>query len=394
MKPSKILVLSVAFLALIVVVAFGISRFSQKQTPPTPPSPASPTSSTTTSPTTVPQSTTPEKLSLRGSEILDQNGNPIMLRGMNWGSWGTAEEKDAADNVKQGANIIRMPLRWWGKYSEASIDSRKDSAPGHIDPAHLAQLDQYIAWASAQHLWIDLFIDSDCGQNGTQEDQKLFCDPSNSYGDKGHNFWTDPAMRAEFIEVWKFIANRYKDTPYIGMYELLPEPNPTGVSNADIRQFYSELITAIHEVDPRTPLLVGAGPSYTIKKASAEGYIQTDVPLIYTGNLFVFTGKSQEENIANLRERLQSLLDLRTKYNVPIFVQQTGSESGEDPNRVYAAAVLSLLNQNNVGWTWWTYKQHNQNDKGYGVLYEEKSHSGIWSEKTELLSVISKFLKQ
>lgn len=42
-----------------------------------------------------------------------------------------------------------------------------------------------IAQASDAGLWIVLFIDSNCGQNGTQESVDLtYCDPAGTYGNK------------------------------------------------------------------------------------------------------------------------------------------------------------------------------------------------------------------
>jgi hypothetical protein len=339
-------------------------------------------------------STSPARLTIQGSEILTPAGVPVMLRGYNWGSWGTAEEQDASDNATQGATVVRIPLRWWGIYATSTVDSRDDTAPGNIQPQNLAQLDEYVSWASSHHLWIDLFIDSDCGQNGTQSKaEEAYCDPDHLHGSQGDNFWTDLAARQRFITVWKFVANRYKNTPYMGMYELLPEPNPTGVSQASVTEFYEELINAVHSVDQRTPFLIGANNGYDIKQASAA-YISTSTPIIYTGDLFVHIGQTQSENIADLKTRLQVLLQLRTTYSVPIFVQQVGVRSGDDPTLAYESAVLTLLNADNVGWAWWTYRQDGSDPNGYGVLYEDAKNPTQWDQKATVYTMLSTFLRQ
>jgi hypothetical protein len=345
-----------------------------------------------TSPISSTSSKSPARLTTQGSEILTPAGTSIILRGYNWGSWGTAQEQDASDNAAQGATVVRIPLRWWGIYAISSVDSRDDTAPGNIQPQNLAQLDEYVSWASSRHLWIDLFIDSDCGQNGTQSKaEEAYCDPSHLYGSRGDNFWTDASARQRFIKVWEFIANRYKNTPYIGMYELLPEPNPTGVSQASVTEFYEELIDAVHSVDPRTPFLIGANNGYDVKQASAA-YISTSTPIIYTGDLFVHIGQTQSENIADLKTRLQGLLQLRSTYSVPIFVQQAGVRSSDDPAQVYESALLALLNSNHVGWAWWTYRQDGDDSNGYGVLYEDAKNPAQWDEKTNVYNMLGGFL--
>lgn len=333
------------------------------------------------------------RLTLRGSDIIDPEGHSVVLRGFSWGRWGTAQPGDGKLNKDQGATMVRIPLRWWGIYGEDTIDSRNDSAPGRINPDHLAELDRMIADASSAGLWIDLFIDSDCGQNGTQEDKGTakYCDPEGKFGSKGRNFWSDPGERVKFFEVWKFVVNRYKDTPYIGMYELLPEPNPSGYSAEEVSRFYQDLIKEITPIDSRTPFLVGAYKGYNIKSIEAA-YIKTSVPIIYTGNLFVYTERGSLNSVkSNLVERLKALTDFREKYQVPVFVQQTGARSGEDPGGVYADVVLSLLNENQVGWAWWTYRQDTFGD-GFSIEYQKKDNS--WVRKDELLAIISKRLKE
>jgi hypothetical protein len=51
-------------------------------------------------------------------------------------------------------------------------------------------------------------------------------------------------------------------------------------------------------------------------------------------------------------ETIQRFIDIREKYNVPLWM----GESGENSNDWYKAAV-SLLESNNIGWAWWTIKK-------------------------------------
>ena len=326
-------------------------------------------------------------LRVSGQQIVDLQGAPVMLRGMNWGRWGLAQPQDAASNVAQGANCVRIPLRWWGLYS-GDVDSRDDAATAtaRIDPGHLAILDQMISWASAAGLWIVLFIDSDCGQDGLQEaDDVAFCDPGRRFPG-GNNFWSNPGMRAQFIAAWKFVAARYRDTPRMGLFEPLPEPDPTAASSADITQFYAEAMSAIRGVAPGIPFLVGAR-SYNLY-ASSTAYDADWSDVVYTGDLFLYTYGTQDENIQNLGDRLQSLLNLRATKNVPIFVQQVGVQSGDDPTQVYLHAALSLLTTNGVGFAWWVYRDPQIVDS-YGAVY--LGADGTWMTKADVLPVISSY---
>jgi len=51
-------------------------------------------------------------------------------------------------------------------------------------------------------------------------------------------------LEKEFIEWWLFLANRYKDTPYIGAFEILAEPlfekYKRSVTHTERAQFYKK----------------------------------------------------------------------------------------------------------------------------------------------------------
>ncbi|HTL97328.1 MAG TPA: cellulase family glycosylhydrolase [Holophagaceae bacterium] len=336
----------------------------------------------------------PARLRISGADILGPDGKPLTLRGWNWGRWGITQPDDAARNGSEGANCVRIPLRWWGYYDGKGIDSRDDAqtATAGIDPGHLAILDGMVEQASKAKLWIILFIDSNCGQDGTQgapADLSMvqYCDPKGLYPN-GHNFWTDPDARARFIEAWKFIAARYKDTPYLGMFEPLPEPNPASADDADITTFYGQVMTALRPVAPGIPFLLG--PRLYKMTDASKAYNTAWSDVVYTGDLFVHTGGTQAQNIADLTTRLQALVDLRAANRVPVFVQQAGVQSGEDPDLAYLDALLPLLNQNGVGYTYWMYRD-TLNPDAYGVIYQDGN--GGWITKQPFLDAISASFK-
>jgi hypothetical protein len=331
----------------------------------------------------------PGHLAVRGREIVDPAGRPILLRGWNWGHFGKAIEPDAADNAAQGANVVRIPLRWWGYYKGKGVESRNDAATATagISPENLQILDDTVRWASRARLWIVLFIDSNCGQNGTQNAEMIsYCDPGRQYRD-GRNFWTDPAARAKFINVWRFIANRYKDTPYLGLFEPLPEPGAPATTPVQIQEFYTEVMAAIRQVAPGIPFLVGPPKYRAALVESAYNPAWKDV--VYTGNLFYHV-EGQESGNEGLRGRLRTLVDFRARHSVPIFVQQVGVRAGEDPDKSRVTAILNALVDNRVGFAYWEYRGANNPDE-YGVLFRRGK---AWQTNQPALSAISSTFKR
>jgi hypothetical protein len=329
----------------------------------------------------------PPRLTLKGPNILDPSGQPIILRGWSWGHWEQIVPQDAAENVAQGANVVRIPLRWWGKYRTARIDSRDEKATDSalVSPANLKFLDEAIRNASNAKLWIVLFIDSDCGQNGTQPDGKQYCDPEGKYGAKGHNFWTDPEMRKKYIAVWRFIANRYKNTPYLAMFEPLPEINPPGVSAPEIKALYAELMTNIREVAPGIPFLIGGRHYQT--SAMEEVYDPAWKDVIYTGNLFLHAKKrgADDASIDNFRKRAKQIVDFRDRHQVPVFVQQIGVKSKDDPSKRGVKEMMKVMVDYKLGFAWWTYRGAG-NPHEFSVVYPER---GQWVFKRDWLDEIS-----
>ena len=398
MKSSKSNVLVAIVLILILAVGIGVYFFFSHHT--------SSVLSTTTSGNVT-------RLSVKGDQILDPSGNPIVLRGFDWGDWGSPQPQDAADNISQGANYVRIPLSWYfGSGTGATDcgtgqDSYEPGQPGNINPSNLAQLDKEVQWASAAHLWVDLMVrGGDC------------------------DFWTNPKVIPQYEQMWAFLANRYKNTPYIGSYELLSEPHPARLSggvydNAILKTLLVNTITEIRAIDPVTPIVVGAAQTYDIRDLGFV-YLPGQTNLIYTFNFFelpayVKSEKGKDADIGypgNYQDQgtsadfcnypgkgqvvymdktwlaglLQCGLDFRTEHNVPIYINQVGLFTSTKNAMQYTSDVLGLFNQNNISWTWWTYRAKTPNSEdSQAMIYPDSS--GNWQTKQSWLTLVSSFFK-
>ncbi|HZX29495.1 MAG TPA: cellulase family glycosylhydrolase [Telluria sp.] len=360
------------------------------------PTPA-PTPPPTPAPTPAPPPP-PARLTLSGTRMLAPDGSALSLRGINEGTWGEMRSSDAAAIAAQGANVVRVLIRWWGLYGRSDVESRADAAPGHFEPDHLARFLQEVKWCQDAGLWVIPVIDSNCGQNGLQDaDMAHYCDATGSYPG-GHNFWTDLAQRQLFKEAWVYLAGILKDYPRIAFYELLPEPLEGHDASyaAQVSSFYQELMAAIEDGagDRRTPFLVGARDAYNINLCD-EAYIATPRwanRVVYTGNLFIRTGNTQAQNIANLESRLGALTAMRDTRQVPVFIQQFGVRSGDDPTHFYLDAGLARMNAAGVGYTGWQWRQNTTNPDEYALVIEDPN-TGADIVKTAELAIYSRYWK-
>ena len=348
------------------------------------------------SPAPPPSAGTAPRLSLSGSGFRLPDGTPVILRGMNEGTWGEMQAKDAATLKTNGANVVRLLIRWWGLYGGTDVESRSDPKPGHFDPAHVTRLLDEIRWCTDQGLWVVVAIDSNCGQNGLQSpEMAAYCDPSGAYPG-GRNFWTDLSQRQLFKEAWIYLAGLLKGLPNIACYELLPEPLEGRDSSygAEVSAFYQELMAAIEEGagDTRTPFLIGPRDAYNIKLCD-EAYIpdpRWKDRVVYTGNLFIHPKATQADTLADLDTRLGALAAMQANRNVPVFIQQFGVRTGDDPDGFYLDAGLSRMDAAGIGYTGWQWRQNTPSPDEYAVVLTDPQ-TGQDTVKQAVLDLYAKY---
>ncbi len=335
------------------------------------------------------------RLTVDKNLLRDPTGNAITLRGWNWGQWGTYQTNDEiANQAAQNANVVRIPLRWWGFYGgslTSGIDSRDMNSPGYILPSHLAYLDMMVTRATAQGLWVDLFVDSNCGQGTYDYDANWVatCGTVTTPGQKGNpplqNFINTPAMAQAFMTVWTFLAQRYQAFDYIGMYELLPEPH-FGCSKEHVCEtptattpFYGPLIDAVRNVDDVTPLLIGPTGGYDVTligdsyiASTPNGKVNPPPGIIYTGD-FLDDAATYPDYVTRF------VLPFSTTNHVPVFIQQVGvsdadhvddagAQDGSSTARRHPRRARRTRASAGRGWT---YREQHSNGVGYAPYWQE-----------------------
>ena len=83
---------------------------------------------------------------------------------------------------------------------------------------------------------------------------------------------------------------------------------------------------------------------------------------------------------------------MRAARNVPIWVQQLGRKSADDPTLEYMHRALQKMQENRVGFGWWQWKQNTSNPGEYALNYKGPNGAG-WVAKEEEISLLSQFMK-
>lgn len=310
-------------------------------------------------------------LGIKNQHVITPDGKPFLIQGINLGNWLNPEGymflfKDVSsyrlidqafremvgsdftdqfwkafkDNyitrediayIKQtGMNSIRLPFHY-KSFTEEDYMGLKSNQDG------FARIDSVIKWCKEEGLYIILDMhDAPGGQTGDNIDD--------SYGYP----WLFESEESQqlFSEIWKKIANRYKDEPAILGYDLLNEPIATHFNNKEeinkhLVPVYKKGIESIRSVDKNHIILLGGAQwnsNFTMFDEKA-----IDSKMMYTCHRYWCD---------TLQTNLQDFVDFRTKVNLPLYMGETGENTDE-----WVGAFRRLMERNNMGWHFWPYKK-------------------------------------
>ncbi len=318
----------------------------------------------------------------RGNFYNGRGQQTILTGWNNYHNFSILNQADLEQDVAAatGDRVVRFGIKYGGADYPAGVDCRMVGQPGNIDPAKLAIIDNYMAWADAARIWVDFAFDSNAGQGNPG---------STYYGIPDSNYLNNPTFRAEMTNVvLPFLVNRYKHYRRIAFWEPWPEPHIPGATDKQTKGIYAEFIDAIQAVDPTTPILIGGRGSYKCTRVAGV-YDPSFKNIVYTGDLL----DAAVSHPLSLPSKVQALVDLRTRYGVPIFLQQVGVTTANDPDYSKLKGVLDLLNANRIGWTYWEKRGGNTDPSQYSAYYMD-GHGGWLIKQDTYDAVVGKFQTQ
>jgi aryl-phospho-beta-D-glucosidase BglC (GH1 family) len=298
----------------------------------------------------------------QGKELIDPDGKPLLLRGINLGNWLEPEGymflfddgPQSPREIEAFFNELVGPTEaaaFWQDYrkrfiTEADIRFIQQTGLNSVRiPFHykffvsgddgFRWLDAAIEWCDKAGLWV--ILDMHCapgGQTGTNIDD--------SWGYP----WLFESEEAQdtTCQVWKRIAEHYRDEPAVIGYDLLNEPIPhfprLQKYNSKLEPLYKRITRAIREVDQNHLVILGG--------AQWDTNFQVFGSPFDSKSLYQFHKYWMEPNEDAIRE----YLNFRERYNVPVWL----GESGENTDQ-WVQRFVQVLEKNNVGWCFWPYKK-------------------------------------
>ena len=317
-----------------------------------------------------------------GQKIVDANGNNIILRGLGLGGWmvqegymmqtqsfaspqyqikqkiqdvvgeqGTKEfyaaykangitKRDVDSLAAWGFNSIRLPMHY--NLYTPPIEAEKNNEITWIEEG-FTMTDNLLKWCAENKIY--LILDLHAAPGGQGNDAAI-----SDYDTTKPSLWESEANQKKMIALWKKLAARYRDNPWIGGYDIINEPNWnfTGTnkngcdesSNGPLRDLMAAVTKAIREVDTNHLVII---------EGNCWGNNYNGIFPLWDENIALSFHKYWNYND---KESIQKMLDYRTQYNVPIWL----GESGENSN-VWFKDALTLVETNNIGWAFWPMKK-------------------------------------
>ncbi len=301
--------------------------------------------------------------------FVDGDGNVLALKGINLGNWLNPEGymfglhnvnsfRLIDDVIKElvGADDARS---FWKSFRDNYItreDIRfiKNAGINHIrvpfnfklflvedHPEIILEegferLDDVIKWCREENLYVILDMHAaPGGQTGDNIDDSW-----------GYPFLFENEMAQQTtIRLWQKIADRYKDERIIIGYDLLNEPIPHYLPNKEelnllLEPLYKKITEAIRIVDKNHIVFIGGAQWDTNFKMFTGPF---DKKFVYTFHRYWMPPVQKE---------IQDCIDLRDKYNVPIWLGESGENTDE-----WIDSFKVMLDKNNIGWCFWPYKK-------------------------------------
>ena len=304
----------------------------------------------------------------RGKDVVSPNGKPLLLKGINLGNWllpeGYMFKFKTANSPRRIETVVNQLIgeeegrRFWKTYHQSYI-TREDikfikesgfnsvrvpfsyrlfvteTEPRRLEGEGYRLLDDVVAWCKSENLYVILDMHAaPGGQTGDNIDDSW-----------GYPFLFESAESQELtVNIWRKIAARYRNEPIIIGYDLLNEPIAhyfdAASLNSKLEPLYRRIVAGIRQVDKNHVIFLGGAQWSNNFKVFGPPF---DPKVVYT-----FHKYWMEVN----RGAIQEYLDFRDKYNVPVWMGESGENTDEWIN-----AYRTLLEQNNIGWCFWPYKK-------------------------------------
>jgi endoglucanase len=252
-------------------------------------------------------------------------------------------QPDIDSMASWGFNSIRLPMH----YNLFTLSVKEEPVAGKNTWLRegFKMVDELLAWCKKNELY--LILDLHAAPGGQGNDLAI-----SDRNPQEPSLWESEANREKTIALWKELATRYANEPNIGGYDILNETNwgfsdtandKRGIQekqNIPLRKLFIDITKAIRAVDTNHII-------YLEGNGFANNY--HGIFPLWDDNLVISFHKYGN---FTTKETIQNFLDFREKYNVPLWLGETGENSN-----TWFTNTIKLAENNDIGWCWWQLKK-------------------------------------
>lgn len=365
-------------------------------------------------------------LKAEGKYIVNENGHKVILRGMGLGGWmlqegymfhvsnlgrqyrirekiqevvGAAKTQqfyeawlanhttkaDIDSMARWGFNSIRLPMHY--NLYTLPVDQEPVAGQQTWLSKGFAMTDSLLKWCGDNRIYLILDLHATPGGQGSDlaiSDR----DPAKP------SLWESEANQQKTVALWRKLAERYANEPWIGAYDIINEPNwgfeypkdtrgTAEKKNEPLRKLMVDITKAIREVDTKHLVII---------EGNGFGNNYRGIMPAWDNNMALSFHKYGNFNTVN---SIQGFLSLRDQYQVPIWL----GESGENSNTWFTEAI-QLAESNEIGWAWWQNKKMGINNpleikvpKDYQLLLNYWADKGPKPTEAEAWKILTELLE-
>ncbi|MFA6079364.1 MAG: glycoside hydrolase family 5 protein [Candidatus Omnitrophota bacterium] len=327
------------------------------------------------------------------TDIVDESGKPIFLKGVALGGWLMMEgymmcgrnipEKAFKEGLERsagkeacneftrawrdtfiresdikiikgwGANCVRIPFN----YRLAEFEDK----PFSLNEEGLAYLDRAVEWCQKHALYCILDMHAVPGAQNPDWHSDCTGEPE---------FFKDQFNQDRFLRLWHFLADHYSGVSNIAGYDVLNEPVLKLHQDGMIKDVYDKVTKEIRDVDQKHIIFLegsnwGSRISFlgTPQDKNTAYSIHTYAPPDFTFNWIVdMTYPGRAYNVMWDKKTLEifakQYTEFTNKHEVPLYIGEFGVNyrDGHYGELNWVKDMLNIFEKRQFHWTYWTYK--------------------------------------
>ncbi|MCU0452562.1 MAG: glycoside hydrolase family 5 protein [Bacteroidetes bacterium] len=307
-------------------------------------------------------------VTVRGPELIDAHGKPLLLRGINLGNWLVPEgymfKFDTAASPRMIHGVLNEligpgeAVDFWRRFRDVYI-TRQDirfirqagfnSVRVPFSFRLFVREDEPSVWGGPGFEMLDRVVGW-CREEGLLVVLDMHCAPGGQTGDNIDDSWgmpfllTSPLSQQLTIEVWRRIAEHFRNEPTVIGYDLLNEPIPHFADTTRLypllEPLYKRIVAAVREVDTTHIVILGGARWNTNFQIFGPPF---DRKAVYTFHKYWMPPEF---------EAIQEYVEFRDRWQVPIYMGESGENTDEWIN-----TYRTLLDRHKIGWHFWPYKK-------------------------------------